>query len=825
MFTHYVSTALRHMKQHRSTTLINLGCLAFGFIVFLVAWGRAEYFSSADRYHERAERTVVLTRFQPQSRMTVHITTGILAEHLRTDFPQLEAVARVMYPQEAPLVAAGRSQFAVVAFADPELLRIFDLPIVTGDQRAALERPRSMVVSEALALRLFGTTDVLGRTLRLNGRDYDVAVTGVMRSIRKPSHMTTEQTAPFGTQLGFDALVSMDVIPAAQRPTDWLQGAYFTYAVLPRAGMEAVHRFDRELKDFTARRVPKELHQKMSYGARPVSEFMSIGLNSLARSDITGVSSTTIFKLLGMIVLAIACLNYTNLATAVAMTHAKEVALRKVIGASRWQITLQHFTESALLTLAALLIALLIVGAIVLASGADAVRACIEVFVLSASFWKLLVLAAISVSVGASCYPILVLSRIRPAHSLRGGAALGGPRLLATALVGCQFAAASFLLIAVLVMVAQHREMQHAVWNPKDDPLLTVVNDIRAAGVDSTLLKSELRAQRGIVAVTGIDRTPWSLGSNTDTLSLSADASSRGTQVSRLIVDFDFFETLQIPLLAGRTFDRSRAADEANITAWLQNDSGTAADFNVLVDERYLEHLGVASPAAAIGQMIYRATSVDGTKPPQRLRIIGVVGRSSVLPMNLGTPLFYLLSPRAAVIPIARISKHDVAAALGRFDSVWREQAPDVPLRRRFADEQFTLSFQALATLNSGLAVLAIMASAIAAMGLVGMALHVTRRRLHEIGVRKTLGARAGQIYAMLLRSFSMPVVLANLAVWPLVYALMSAYLSIFSTRTSLGAGPFLMTLFASLVVACVAVSAQALRAARLKPAEVLRSE
>lgn len=825
MFLHYLSTALRHLRQHKGTTLINLACLTFGFVIFLTAWGRAEYFASADRYHERADRTVIVTRFQPQSRLTVHITSGILSEHLRAEFPQLETVARVMYPQESALVAAGRSQFAVVAFADPEILRVFDLPFVAGDRRNALMQPRSMVLSERLALRLFGTADAVGRTLRLNGRAYDVAVTGVVRSIRKPSHLTVDDTAPFGTSLGFDALVSMDVIPEAQRPAGWLQGAYFTYAVLPRAGIEAVRAFDRELKDFTLRRVPKELHQKMSYGAGPVSDFMSIGLDSLARSDVTGVASTTIFKLLGIFVLAIACLNYTNLATAVAMTHAKEVALRRVIGASRGQIAAQHFIEGALLTTAALAIALSIVSAIVASSGWDAVRACIEVFALSPAFWGVLLLAALAVTIGASGYPVFVLSRIRPAHSLRGGAVHGGPRMLATLLVACQFGAASFLLIAVFIMVRQHHEMERAVWNPTSDPLVTIVNEVRAAGVDPALLKSELRRQRGIVSVTGIDRTPWSLGSTTDMLSTSAESSATGAQVSRLIVDFDYFETLGIVVLAGRTFDRGRAADTADIVAWLKADGTGASDFNVIVDERYLANLGVATPEAAIGREIYRATSVDGTRPPHRMHIIGVVARSSVLPMNLGTPVFYLANPDAAPIPIARVSKSDVAAALESVDAVWRAQAPEVPLRRRFADEQFNLSFQALATLNNGLAALAIVASAIAAMGLVGMALHVTRRRMHEIGVRKTLGARAGQIYAMLLRSFSMPVIVANVAVWPLVYALMSAYLGIFATRSSLTPTPFVVTLVACLAVACIAVSAQALRAARLKPVEVLRSE
>jgi putative ABC transport system permease protein len=826
MLLHNIETAFRHMRQHVGTTLINVACLTFGLIVFLLAWGRAEYFSNADRYHERGARTVLLTRFQPQSRMTIHITAGALAEHLRSDFPELELVARVMYPQEVAVAAGERSQFGLVAYADADFLQIFDLPFAAGDARAALNQPNSIVISESLAQRLFGTVDVLGRTIRLDGRSQDATITGVVRSIPSPSHLTVDEPAAFGLKLGFDALVSMDMNPSIASIADWEQDSYFTYAVLPRAGLDAVNAFDRDLASFTQRRVPPELLQRMAYGARPVSDFTQIGLDTVARTDITGISSAAILKALGVLVLLIASLNYMNLATAIAMTHAKEVALRKVVGASRWQLATQHLIEGAVLTVIAAVTALLVLCVVLSISGIETLRTCVALLATSPQFWATLVIAVLGVSVGASTYPALILSRVRPASSLRSKSLHGGPRGLSTLLVAFQFAAASFLMSAVFVMASQHAATRRAISHPDSDPLLTIANSVRAIGIDPSLLKSELSRPRGVIAVTGMDRMPWSLGSETDTLALTADAAATGIQASRLVVDFNFFETLDIALIAGRTFDRTRAADVADVDAWTKQDASASSEFNAIVDEKYVERLGLKSAAQAIGREVYRATSVDGSKPPQRVRIIGVVARNSVLPMNLGMPVFYMLNPQAASIPIVRISRQsDVTDTIERIDAVWKSLAPDIPLRRRFADEQYDLSFGALSGLNKALAMLSIIAAAVAVMGLIGMAFHVTRRRMHEIGVRKTLGARGIQIYTMLLRSFSVPVVIANLAVWPLVYVVMNAYLSVFATRNSLTPFPFLVTLIGSLVVACLAVSVQSLRAARMKPADVLRYE
>jgi putative ABC transport system permease protein len=233
----------------------------------------------------------------------------------------------------------------------------------------------------------------------------------------------------------------------------------------------------------------------------------------------------------------------------------------------------------------------------------------------------------------------------------------------------------------------------------------------------------------------------------------------------------------------------------------------------------------VSSPADAIDRILYRPTSADRSKPPQRLRIIGVVETSSFMPLTGGTAGMFLMNPDAALVPIVRVSNSDVLGAVSRIDRVWQRLSADVPIKRRFADEQFDIGFEAFARINRALAMLALFASAIAVVGLIGMALHVTRRRLHEIGVRKSLGASVSQILSMLLRNFLKPVVIANVIVWPFVYAMMSAYLSIFANQGSLTFVPFVSSLLISLVIACIAVAAQTVHAARLRPADVLRYE
>lgn len=832
MFTHYLATALRHFHRHKGTTAINVASLALGIASFILAWSIVAYFGQMDRYHTRADRTFMVA---PQSggASTQVRSPWSLAEYLKSDYPELESVVRLAN-DEAQIAVDGVTYSAAVAYAEPRFLSIFDLPFLAGNSATALDEPNSAVVSAALAQKLFGTQAVIGRSMRLNNRE-TVSITGVIDTIPQPSHLSTDADTS-GLGIGVEALVSMNVHVALinavgpdqanQAFNRWSANWYVTYVVVPPTGPVTAQHLNDRFDDFAKRHVPEEDGER-EYRLRPIAEFTSIGLNGPAAS--TGVSLTTVLQLLGFIVLLVACANYANLSTAQAATLAKEVALRKVVGASSQQVMGQYLFEASLLTVVALLLAFLVIGLFALSAGTAALTGLAALFFGMPEFWLVIVATIGAVTLVAGGYPALVLARVRPIFALRSGRHKGGSRLASALLVGMQFGFTSFMLITVFVMSAQNRELKRSVSNPDQDPIIVIANNTTRAGVDRQLLKAELLRQSGVVAVSGIERMPWGLGGMGKELTTSAESSIAQVRPYQNIVDLDFFKTLGIQLLAGRTFEAGRADDHTDFSVWQRTLPATANnsfDFNAVIDRSLMNSLGFATPEEAVGKTVYHPVSRTGATPPQRLHIIGVVEDATLRPMTLGVNTnFYLLSPAVAANVVVRISKSSVPAALAGIEQVWKSLAPNTPLKRRFSDEQFEQAYQILNIVSGTVGALAAFAGIIALMGLVGMAMHIIGRRTHEIGVRKTLGASTNQILVLLLTAFSKPIVIANLAVWPLVYIVMQGYLSLFAHSAGLTLIPFLLSLLITLLVAWLAVVVQARRAARMNPALVLRHE
>ena len=365
--------------------------------------------------------------------------------------------------------------------------------------------------------------------------------------------------------------------------------------------------------------------------------------------------------------------------------------------------------------------------------------------------------------------------------------------------------------------------MQRAIESPDGDPIVVIANDLRDSSLDREVLKSELGRQPGVSAVGAIDFVPWSTSFSFADLANGPESSAALVNASKEIVDARFFGTMGIRLVAGRGFDPERAADSADVDAW-RSESGPA-DYNVVIDRAMVRRMDLESPDEAIGKIIYRPLSQTGGKPPQRLHVIGVVENFVLQPVNFGAPMFYLMNANAAVVPVIRLAKHDVAGALTRIDSTWAKLAPDVPLRRRFANAQYEASYGFLEVVDDVFAALGGLAAAIATMGLIGISLHTMRRRTQEIAVRRVTGASVRQILWTLLAGFSKPIVIANLAVWPVAYIVLRGYLGLFAIRAGLSLTPFLLSLVLALLVGWLAVAAQATRAARASPALVLRRE
>ena len=829
MLSHYLTTALRHFRRNKFTTIINVVCLSLGLTCFLAAHALVGLLNSADRSFKNADRIYAITQkvTPPGSNMsgsTVPITAWAAGEYLQTDFPELEAVARITMSSENPVSVGRTKTFARTAFADAQFFDIFDWPFLSGEPSGALRRARSTVLSESTAIRLFGDPSrAIGKTL-LGFGGVELTVTGVIKGTQGLSQLSEL------TGLGsFDMLVSMDVFADSENGkmvrTIWNSPTVFTYVLLPRSGSIDIESLRARLQSFADKHVPA-YEWKSAFDAIPASQILAAFLNALIGTDKSGLSIVALLYSIGSLVLLVSCLNYANLATAQASTHAKEVGLRRVVGAGRGQLAAQYFGEAALLSLLAVPIALaaLAGGAQILSGMGVPLGGAIE-----AISSQLLLAVALVGAVGllAGVYPALVLCRISTLQTLRPGLLRIGSRHVPLLLVGVQFAAGSFLIITMLIMNAQHRTLERMALARTGDPIVVLSNDLAGAKIEFDTLRAELLRQPHVRSVSASMQPPWGLAGALMPLSASLDRAARRWTVCNNLVRRDYLQTMGLRLVAGRDFDPARANDSGDFRTLLGGKAdrpwrnGTAA----IIDVALATQNGW-TPEQAIGQHLYLWIAGAAADSPPFVEIVGVVETQAQRLVGLGaTSNLYLMAPDVATIPIVRLSGGDVRAGLNELDAVWNRLAPNVAIKRRFADEVLNSSLQIFIALGAVIQAVAGLALFIAVLGLIGMSLHIIGRRTHEIGVRKTLGASAQQVLTLLLRDFSKPVLIANLITWPLAFVAMRVYLSIFTQRVGLTPAPFIASLLIIVLVAWSAVVAQASRAARVKPATVLRYE
>jgi putative ABC transport system permease protein len=377
------------------------------------------------------------------------------------------------------------------------------------------------------------------------------------------------------------------------------------------------------------------------------------------------------------------------------------------------------------------------------------------------------------------------------------------------------------LLIAVIVMYSQNLELRRTGLGLSSDPLLVIDNASALSGVDNETLRTELLRLPQITAVTEAASVPWIPGINLWTLSRSPEASASGRSVFSNLVGYDFFSVFGLEALAGRVFDREH---DDMVPNW---DELTAdRPFHIVIDQQLASDLGFATPDAAIDQILYVPKDPSlGRDIVQSVRIIGVVPARPMHLQGAGATSNLFLLGRNFETQVARLSATDVSGALEAIDAMWRRISPAMPRSYQFLDEIFERSYETFGKVNQAFAALAAVALLISMIGLLGMAVQIANRRVHEIGVRKTLGASTGQVVRMLLLDIGKPVLIANVIAWPLGYVAAHAYLSIFMHRIIVTPAPFLLTLLFTVLIAVLAVGGQALRAARVRPAEVLNSE
>jgi len=820
MFGHYLRTLYRSLSRHKLYTAINVGGLAVGIAVFLLLMLNVRFETGFDRWMPHVDEVYRLNadlQFPGRPRAFTGVVQGIAPGLLKADYPQIAAVTRVM-GRNALIRIDGRTLEQDTARVDPDFFKVFELPLVAGDRATAFTDPASVVLDESLAKKLFPGVPALGRpvTFSIDGIERTYRVTAVIRDLPDDSSLDLSMMVP---------LNRADLKPeqAVQAFEDW--GSFNTNAYARIANPEAAASINADLRNFAKRRIPKNalpepLDEVIRYSLLPLTAVHFADARDPNAERSASSTDVTVLGLVGLMTLIIAAMNYVNLATARAGLRAREVAVRKALGATRRILTLQFLIEAVILTGAAAVLGLALTELILPVVNAYGGTSLKLHYLGSNGVLLIVAVTAVIVGLGAGAWPALALSSFAPAGVLASARSPGGGRAgsrLRAVLVVVQFTVALVFSICTCVMLAQSHHLKTADLGFNRDGLL-ILERFRSAELEGRRAELLDRYRRipGVVSAAVSSRSPA-------TGSVSSSNASRpghvGEEPSIVIevVGPDYFKTYGVTLAAGRPFDAANRLDDV---AALPGENGdeTDANLNIMLSESALPVLGFANAQAAIGQTVRL-----GGSP---MTVVGVVRdvrfRS---PRDQIPPVLYRYRSddiRGGVLAVR--FRGDPAQIRSKLEGPWRTAAPTVPFEAKTVaqmlepyykpDEQRSRLF----ALGAGVAIL------IGVLGLYGMAAFVTARRTREIGIRKTLGASTGQVLTLLVGEFLRPVAVAAAIACPIAFLLMSRWLERFDDRTSLSAISFVGPVVAAILIATLTVLGHALITARSEPAKALRS-
>ncbi len=832
MFQNYIKMAFRSFLRNKLFSAINVIGLAIGLAacILIMLFVRDEFsydtqWANADKIYQ-VNTTFSFPGGAPETSSRV---SGRARNQLALSFPnEIEAAARIN--RMDVIATIGENIYNdKIHWADPELLDIFNFEVVAGDMRQALSDNASIAINESLANKYFGDQNPIGQAIELRvydlQRDYRVAA--VMKDL------------PHNTALTFQALVMIDEADFegySWEFTDWYSANGWTFLKL-HEGVQAEH-LDSRFPSFVNSNIEVPPYVSTEKGVKAsdywnysVQKLTDVHLRAIgdgqmkSGSDFVKVAS---FITIAGLILLIACVNFINLSTAKATKRAKEVALRKVLGANRGQLVVQYLGESMLLVFVSLLLGLVIVEA-VLPSFAGFLEKALYLDYSDGTLLQTLVALVVGVGTLAGLYPAFVIAGAKPGHVLKANKSsdTNGSSALRQGLVVFQFAISIGLIIATGVTYGQ---MQYATnmdigYNKKN--LLSIMNVGRDGAVDSkeTLLEEVSRMPGVTAAALAGFRPAGNFGVNRS-VKLPND-SSKGISLSNQLVDHDFFETFEIELLAGRTYDEARLAD--GLPSKDGAKPGDLLEGTVVLNRAAVRKIGYGTPDQAIGKDVRVSVgSVDGETIYADLEIMGVV--SDMLfhrPREEKKAEAYYLEREGWKGSLVVRFYGDAGPLLAQVETLWKSLVPTLPFQYEFVDDVVNASFEREQHLAMLLGVFAMLAVAIACLGLYGLASFTAERRTKEIGVRKVLGATVIDIVRLLVWQFSKPVLLANLIAWPVAAWSMIGWLETFPYRMELWylAPLCLIAGMTTLAIAWATVGGNAAKVARTNPIKALRYE
>lgn len=794
MLGSHLKTAWRNIARHKAFAAINVAGLAMGLAccLLILFWVQNEL--GYDRFHERAGRIYrIVSDWTKNDWNGVEGTPAPLAPAIEKELPEIERTARLAthnrlvfrYGEKAFYEDRG-------VIVDPSFFEIFSFPFLAGNPRTAFTGPYDTVISEAMAAKYFGDEDPVGKTIEVEGRP--CVVRGVVKD--QPGRSTFR----------FDFVSSFAFIDKLSGLSNHWGAFNFSTYVLLKKGVDPAG-LGPKITQVGQRHNSPQVLNGVQFRLQPLARVhLDARPYEQAVMDLGDAGSVYIFSIIAVFVLAVACVNFVNLATARSLVRAREVGLRKTIGAGRGKIVRQFFGESFLLVCVAFLLALGLVRLLLPAFSRLAGRT------MSPNLLRLDFLAgaaAILVVTGffAGLYPAFVLSAFTPVQILRRTFGPGGGKgtALRKALVVFQFALSLILLIGTAVLARQYHGMRTTdLGFTKENVVQIPIKE--NIGKHYPAVKTRLAQSPSVLAVTAelypFAETTYRSSGNFD---WEGRAPDQDIDLVYAPVDFGFFEALDMRMIAGRAFSKDRATD--------------ATEAYVL-NEEAVRRMGLKDP---VGKWFSVSKERKG-------RIIGVAKNVQFLSFRFKEdPRFYYISGMAEAndmgLVLVKIDGSRVQEALAHIRKVWEEFNPVSPFECRFLDETYDRLYRSELRTNRVFQVFSGLAVFIGCLGLVGLALFTAERRTKEIGIRKVLGASSRRIAVLISGQLTTWILAANVIAWPVAYFALNKLLQSYTYRTSLAVWIFLAPSLAVFGLAWLTVGLLSLKAAQTDPVRSLRHE
>lgn len=787
MLINYIKIAWRNLWNNKVFGMINIAGLTFGLTccMFILLWVANEW--SYNRFHEKLPNIYQVYQHQFYSNneiLTVTATPGPLADQLKAEIPGIQKAAALSNSTEKLLAVGEKGYKSRGQYANNDVFQIFTFPFIDGDPAKALLSPNDIVLSEKMALNLFGESKAVGKIIRLDNKE-DYMVVGVMKNL------------PENASFKFEWLLPMErMVQEYPWLKDWGGNAPRTYVLVdPKADIDKVN---AKVKGIIQRNQKDSKAEAFLY---PYKDTYLEGRFSEGKLDGGRIEYVRLFIIIAIFVLLIACINFMNLSTARAIQRSKEVGVRKSIGAGRGALISQFLGESFALVIMATALSLLLVR-ILLPSFEKMVSVTLSVPLFT--WYNMLALLFLALFTGfvAGSYPAFYLSSLNAVTTLKGGIL----RLKASAiwlrkgLVVFQFVVSTVLIIAAFLIYQQISFIKNRNLGLNKDQVVwfynegSMVNDLRP-------FRNAFSAMPGVEALSDADQLPIQVGSNFSQVSWKGKSPNEDILFDNLLAGYDLQKTMQLEMIEGRTFSPEFGTDTNGI----------------VINEAAAKVMSLKPPY--VGQVL---TVNDN----EQLPIIGVTRDfSSRHLQEKVAPMVIRYRGQKNRFILVRIKPDQVETAISSIGKVFKQFNPQYPFEIKYMDISFAdmyKSEQVIGRLSAAFTVLAIF---IACLGLFGLATFTAQQRTKEIGIRKVLGASIMQILALLSKDLLRLVLIAVGIAMPLAAYFMHGWLNKFAYHVDIAWWVFVATGLIAIVLAVLTVSYQAVRTARMNPVKSLRSE